>query len=141
MCVRVCVCTFQQLNGTNENIQEEKVTNQSNPCQSLCSESYSSSTPTHRTPSNNIGVPWCRSEKERQGIRLLYSNHLLSFCSRHKYVQHSKIPFPKCHMIKVHLHTFILFFYYKYLAGLQQNTFQAVTIIYTDILVVVSQTC
>lgn len=34
---------------------------QSKPCQSLCSESYSSSAPTQRTPSRSIGVPWCRS--------------------------------------------------------------------------------
>lgn len=34
---------------------------QSKPCQSLCSESYSSSAPTHLTPSSSMGVPWCRS--------------------------------------------------------------------------------
>lgn len=34
---------------------------QSKPCQSLCSESYSNSAPTQRTPSSSIGVPWCRS--------------------------------------------------------------------------------
>lgn len=38
---------------------------QSKPCQSLCSESYSSSAPTQRTPSRSIGVPWCRSVGHR----------------------------------------------------------------------------
>lgn len=37
---------------------------QSKPCQSLCSESYSSSAPTHLTPSSSMGVPWCRSARE-----------------------------------------------------------------------------
>lgn len=37
---------------------------QSKPCQSLCSESYSSSAPTHLTPSSSMGVPWCRSARQ-----------------------------------------------------------------------------
>lgn len=45
---------------------------QSKPCQSLCSESYSSSAPTHLTPSNSMGVPWCRSARQAtsQYVRL-----------------------------------------------------------------------
>lgn len=45
---------------------------QSKPCQSLCSESYSSSAPTHLTPSSSMGVPWCRSARQTasQGARL-----------------------------------------------------------------------
>lgn len=40
---------------------------QSKPCQSLCSESYSSSAPTHLTPSSSMGVPWCRSARQARG--------------------------------------------------------------------------
>lgn len=41
--------------GDEVRIKAEKP--QSKPCQSLCSESYSSSAPTHLTPSNSMGVP------------------------------------------------------------------------------------
>lgn len=42
---------------------------QSKPCQSLCSESYSSSAPTHLTPSSSMGVPWCRSARQAPQVR------------------------------------------------------------------------
>lgn len=52
---------------------------QSKPCQSLCSESYSSSAPTHLTPSSSMGVPWCRSARQHQK---LVSWHQTKFITR-----------------------------------------------------------
>lgn len=56
------VCTLKL--KTNKQTTKKTASHpQSNPCQSLCSESYSSSTPMQRTPSSSMGVPWWRSTK------------------------------------------------------------------------------
>lgn len=68
VCICVCACVHQV-----KRVQGLKP--QSNPCQSLCSESYSSSTPMQRTPSSSMGVPWWRSRWVTERDREIENNN------------------------------------------------------------------